>query len=113
MGCHCREISIIKSDLVVIGNSISKLKEITSSSEEILSSISNYAENLSDNIDMTNKENVILTLKDLNKEEPKELSNCVQECTNYKIQLENKLESLKISDRHYHEQQRRKHKHND
>lgn len=113
MGCHCSEISIISSDLGVIKSAISKLGDITTSSEEISKSISDYAGIFNDNIDITNKENVISALKDLNRDEPRALLNSVQECTSYEISLKSKLESLKISDRHYHEEQRRKHNHDD
>jgi len=113
MGCYCREISIISSDLGVIRSSISKLKDINTSSEEISNNICKCAEKLNDNIDITNKENVISVLEDINKDEPNNLLNIVEECISYKTKLEDKLESLKRSDKHYHEEQRRKHDHDD
>ncbi|NMM62856.1 hypothetical protein HBE96_09110 [Clostridium sp. P21] len=103
MGCHCREISIIESDLVVIRNAVSKLGNMVTSSGEISKNTFKYAENLNSNIDMTNKQNVVFTLKDLNKDEPKGISSCEKECTDYKIQLENRLEILKMEDTYYHE----------
>lgn len=103
MGCHCREISIIESDLGVIRNAISRLGNMVISSGEISKNTFKYAENLNNNIDMTNKENVVFTLEDLNKDEPSGISIGEKDCTDYKIQLENKLEILKMEDRYYHE----------
>lgn len=103
MGCHCREISIIESDLGVIRNAISRLGNMVISSGEISKNTFKYAENLNNNIDMTNKENVVFTLEDLNKDEPNGISMGEKDCTDYKIQLENKLEILKMEDRYYHE----------
>lgn len=98
MGCHCREISIIQSDLGVIRNAISRLGNMVISSGEISKNTFKYAENLNNNIDMTNKQNVVFTLEDLNKDEPSGISMLEKDCTDYKIQLENALKVMYEND---------------
>lgn len=113
MGCYCSEISILKHDIGVIGSAISKLNSIKSDSDEILDCIVEAAENLENNIDITNKENVINLLSELSKDEPQNIAQSSSDWTSYKSQLQVKLENMIISDRNYHEEQRRKHSQKD
>ncbi|MGN0144712.1 MAG: hypothetical protein ACI398_06995 [Clostridium sp.] len=114
MGCHCREISIMRQDISQIENTISKLNSIKIYSEEILTSIRKSADNLRNNIDITNKERVISSLNDLCKDEPGEIEKIMDNWSDFKRKLERRLEEMKRSDRRYHEAQRRKrNKHND
>ncbi len=111
MGCYCREISIMSSDISTIGSCISSLNSIKTSSEEIVESVEKAADNLEDNIDITNKEGVISALKNLCKDEPGDIGKTIESWQSFKESLQNRLDSMKESDRHYHEEQRRKHSH--
>lgn len=113
MGCYCREITTMTSDINVIGSCITKLNSIKTSSEEIVSSIVKAADNLENNIDITSKECVISALSELCKDEPSDIGRTAQEWQNFKESLERRLKEMRTSDRHYHEEQRRKrHRHN-